>query len=119
MKKILGLIALAALFAAPAFAFTYTNQVGQIFEVNITPGGVTNIVTVGYVTVPAEPSAGSMAKAGPVMVILAPKGSATTTTAYTPSGIGCLLIGELTGSTNAVWVATGVTSSSWKKITND
>lgn len=117
MKKVLSLIALAALCAAPAFAFTYTNTVGQVFDVNVTPGGQTNIVYVGFSTQPAAPAAGSMTVTGPGSVILAAKGATTTPASYTPTSIGCVLIGQV-GTTNTVWIATGSSASSWLQITN-
>ena len=41
----------------------------------------------------------------------------TTTTAYTPARVGQLLTGKVS-TTGAVWVATGLTSNDWTKVSN-
>ena len=118
MKKVLGFIAVLALASAPVFADstnTVTNALGQVVTVITSANGVTTTIT----NPGTQPAAGSDTKGGPVMLTLAPKGSATTTSSYTPGKVGDILLGELTGGTNAAWIATGVTASSWKKITND
>lgn len=118
MKKFLAALAVLAVASAPVFADstnTVTNSLGQVITTITSASGVTTTIT----NPGTQPAAGSDTVGGPVMITLAPKGSATTTANYTPGKIGDILIGELTGSTNAAWIATGVTASSWKKITND
>ena len=41
----------------------------------------------------------------------------TTITAYTPSRVGQLLTGKVS-TTGAVWVATGLTTNDWIKVSN-
>jgi len=43
--------------------------------------------------------------------------STTTNTVYTPGAVGQMLIGS-TGSTSTVWIAKGVTTNDWVKVSN-
>jgi hypothetical protein len=109
MKKILG-FALAVLVAGGAVAATVTNYLGQV--VTVDANGVVTAITV--------PQTGTNQPRTQVgLVGLRVDTNATTTlSSYVPRDIGDLLVGA-TGSvaSKVVWVATGVTTSDWKKIT--
>jgi len=106
MKKILG-FALAVLVAGGAVAATVTNYVGQI--VTVDANGVVTAITV--------PQTGTNQPRTQVALVgLRVDTNATTTwTAYVPRDIGDILVGQ-TGGTGAVYMATGVSSNDWKKL---
>ena len=117
MKKILALAASLMLVCSLAFADTtnvVTNMVGQIITTISDNQGVRSTT----VTYPSQPASASQVYLKAIGFQLDPIANATTTnTLYTPRQLGDMLIGH-TGSVGVAWIATGLTTSDWKQITD-
>jgi len=96
--KILAAAAVALVLAGSVYAYTFTNQ-GQVITVTL----MTEIPAGTAVRTEAPPQATKI-----------DTNANTTTTAYLPDDIGQMLVGHITTtSTNAVWVAVGMTTNDW------
>lgn len=93
---------------------TVTNAIGEVFTVILDSHGA----RVTAVTEPSALSSQSRTFTELVGVQIAAIGvNNTTNTLYTPRDVGDVLIGKVAG-TGAVWMATGLTTSDWIKVSN-
>lgn len=53
-----------------------------------------------------------------VFAVVVDTNATTTVTAYTPAGVGQILVGGAGSGTNAAWYASGLTTNDWTKISS-
>lgn len=121
MKK---LIACAVLIASASASFAVIDYDARSTIEDIRNGAETqNAITTLYVsgngsidgslTVDGGITSGTTA----ILPVVVDTESTTTTTNYTPAGVGQLLVGK-TGGTNEAWIACGTTVNDWVLITD-
>lgn len=108
----LGVLFLVAVNAQAGSTNTVTNAVGQVIVVVTDNYGV-HISSVTPANLPASQSRVYIPAQGNYRYDGA---HSTTNYIYTPRDIGDILIGSQLG-TGAVWMATGVTTGGWQKLT--
>ena len=103
MKKLI--IAILALICAAAFAVDYTPVTQEAASsvtaaITVATGGSVVASGTGFVAATAQ----------------ADTNATTTITGYTPVFVGQILIGQTGTGTNSVWVAKGITTNDWVKV---
>lgn len=110
---------LLAAIAGVAVGYTYDELSGYLLRLG-KDGTVKITASANTATLYDNLSVVSNLTAGGVAVAKTPQSDTNATTlltAYTPRAIGDVLVGQFQ-STNRIWIATGVATSSWLKVDN-
>lgn len=120
MKKLFVVLAALAVanfaHASASTTNTITNAVGQVSMV-VTGDNGTGISSTTDSRHPAALPFTQTSQPG-VQIDTNVVGTATTLAHYTPRDYGDILIGQMTGSTQTVWIAHGTATSDWVRVGN-